>query len=47
MPDQRAHDVHLRVARARVGARAIDFLEDDRGFRHAQAAPTVLGWNQR
>jgi len=46
VPQQRAHDVHLRVARAGVGAGAIDLLEDDRGFGHAQPASTVLGRNQ-
>jgi hypothetical protein len=45
--DQRAHDVHLRVARAGLGARPIDLFEDHRGLGDAQPAATVLGRNQR
>ncbi len=44
---QRAHDVHLRVAGAGIGAGAIDLFEDDGGFRDAKAAAAVLCGNQR
>ena len=45
--EQRSHDVHLRMARAGIGAGAIDLFEDDRGFGDAKAAAAVLGGNQR
>jgi len=47
MPQQRAHRVHLRVARAGIPAAAIDFLEDDRRLRDAEAGPAVRFGNQR
>ncbi len=47
VPHQRAHDVHLRVAGAGVGARSVDLLEDHRRFGQRQAAATVGLGNQR
>ena len=47
VPQQRAHDVHLRVARAGVGAGAVDLLEDDRGLGDAQPGAAVLLRDQR
>src|SRR5436190_12201894 len=47
MAQQRAHDVHLRVARAGVRARAVDLLEDDRRLGDVEAAAAVLLRDQR
>ena len=47
VPQQRAHRVHLRVARAGVGAAAVDLLEDDRRLVDAEAGAAVLFGNQR
>src|SRR5687768_15651803 len=47
VPKHGAHRVHLRVARACIGAAAVDLLHDDRRFRHAKARPAVFFRNQR
>ena len=47
VPQQRAHRVHLRVARAGVAAAAVDLLEDDRRLGDAEARAAVLLGNQR
>ena len=47
VPQQRAHDVHLRVAGARVGAGAVDLFENHGRFSQAEAAAAVFGGNQR
>src|SRR5436190_8673019 len=47
MAQQRAHDVHLRVARAGVRARAVDLLEDDRRLGDVEATAAVLLRDQR
>src|SRR6185369_2631689 len=41
MAQQRSHDVHLRMACARVAAGGVDFLEDDRGGPQRQARAAV------
>ena len=47
MPQQSTHDVHLRVTRARVAARGVDFLEYHCGRAQRQARTTVFLGNQR
>ena len=47
MAQQRAHRVHLRVARAGVAAAAVDLLEDDRRLGDAEPGAAVLLGNQR
>jgi hypothetical protein len=47
MPQKRAHDVHLGVTGARVGAGPIDLLENDRRFRDTESAAAVLGRDER
>ena len=42
---QRAHVVHLPVARARVAAAPVDLLHDHRRFGEPQPRPAVLGGN--
>src|SRR5207249_823801 len=44
---QRAHRVHLRVARASIRTAAIDLLEDDRRLGDAEAGAAVLFRNER
>ena len=46
VPEQRAHRVHLRVARARAAARGVDLLEDDGRLLEPEAAAAVLGRDQ-
>ena len=46
VPQQRAHRVHLRVARARVAAGGVDLLEDDGRLLEPEAAAAVLGRDQ-
>src|SRR6185295_19550463 len=46
VPQQRAHRVHLRVARAGVAAGRVDLLEDDGRLLEAEAAAAVLGRDQ-
>ena len=45
--NERAHHIHLRVARTRVRARSIDLFENDRSFRHTESAAAVLLGNER
>src|SRR5579862_7768794 len=47
VPDERAHVVHLPMARARVAAAAIDFLHHHGGFRKAEPRTSVFLRNQR
>lgn len=47
VPQQRAHNVHLRVARAGIRAGTIDLFKNDGSFRHAESAAAVFLWNQR
>ena len=47
VPQQRAHGVHLGVARAGVAAAVVDFLEDDRRLADAEAGTAVGLGNQR
>src|SRR5690606_13046762 len=42
VPEQRAHDVHLRVAGGTVGAGVLDFLQDRRGSRERQPGTTIF-----
>src|SRR4029079_13919031 len=42
-PEQRAHRVHLRVARARASARGVDLLEDDGRLLEPEAAAAIFG----
>ncbi len=44
---QRAHDVHLRVAGAGVAAGGVDLLEDHRGRAQRQARAAVSFGNER
>src|SRR5204863_9775411 len=45
--EDRAHRVHLRVARAGVAAAAVDFLENDRRVGDSESRAAVLLRNQR
>src|ERR1700722_3487781 len=47
MPQQCAHDVHLRVALAGDAARSIDLLEDYRRRAQRQTGATIFLWDQR
>ena len=47
MPEDRAHRVHLRVARARVAAARVDLLEDHARRGQAEARTAVLLRDQR
>ena len=47
VPQQRPHRVHLRVARARIRAAAIHFLENDGGFADTEARSAVLFRDER
>ena len=47
VPQHGAHDVHLRMAGARVAALMVDLLEDDRRVRLAESAAAVFLWDQR
>ena len=44
---QRAHDVHLRVAGRGVAAGAIDLLEDQRCLGEAETGSAILARDQR
>ena len=46
MAKQRAHNVHLRVASARVPPRAIDLLENNGSLGHPQPRAAVFFGNQ-
>src|SRR5262245_30208475 len=47
VPQQRAHDVHLRMTRARVSSGAVDLLHNYRGFRNAKTTTAVRSGDQR
>src|SRR5687768_7891919 len=48
MPDERAHDVHLRMTGARVGAGAVDFFKYHRRLSHTQSSTAkLLGYERR
>ena len=47
VPQQRAHVVHLAVARARIAAGAVDLLHDDRGFGQPEPRAAVLLRDER
>src|ERR1700693_5561206 len=47
MPQKRAHDVHLRVARRGISAAAVDLFENDGSFRDAKTSAAVFLGNQR
>ena len=47
MAQQRAHDIHLRVACAGVGPGPVDLFEDDGSFGDAEASTAVLDGDER
>ena len=47
VPQQRAHDVHLRVACGGVAARVVHLFENDRRFRDPEPRAAVFLRNQR
>ncbi len=47
VPQQRAHDVHLRVARRGVSTAMMDLFENSRRFGYAKSRSAILFGNQR